>query len=113
MKTKKVGSTGRYGAKYGRKIKIQVRDIEAISKSRHPCPKCHAQNVKRVASGIWSCSRCDNKFAGGAYAPVSKTEKQKQIVSVEEFETEKVSQEENLKLREPEKVKPNVLKEEQ
>lgn len=86
MKTKKVGSTGRFGAKYGRKIKIRVRDIEVISKSRHPCPKCHAQNVKRVASGIWSCLRCSAKFAGGAYAPAQKTEKPKQIVSVGEYE---------------------------
>jgi len=96
MKTKKVGSTGRFGAKYGRKIKIRVRDIEVIEKARHPCPKCHAQNVKRVASGIWSCSRCGAKFAGGAYALAQKTEAQKQIVSVETYEDEKPGTPERL-----------------
>jgi len=90
MKTKKVGSTGRFGAKYGRKIKIRVRDIEVISKSRHSCPKCHAPNVKRVAAGIWSCSRCSAKFAGGAYAPAQKTEKAlAPVVSVGTYEEEK------------------------
>ncbi|MDP7282520.1 MAG: 50S ribosomal protein L37ae [Candidatus Undinarchaeales archaeon] len=89
MTTKKVGSTGRYGAKYGRKIKIRVRDIEAIAKAKHPCPKCQMISVKRVATGVWACSKCGAKFAGGAYAPLSTTDKKvNKPVNVEDFEAE-------------------------
>lgn len=91
MPTKKVGSTGRFGPRYGRKIKHRVRDIEAISKATHICPKCKAENVKRESAGIWLCSRCGAKFAGGAFNPAQKPEKkQVQVVSVDEYEEEKL-----------------------
>ena len=85
-RTKKVKSTGRFLARYGRKIRIRVRDIEAQSKQKYPCPKCEAERVKRVSSGIWECKKCGNKFAGAAYQPFPKIAAPKKITEVEESE---------------------------
>ena len=38
-RTKKVGITGRFGARYGRKAKRQVKKIEENMKKKHVCPK--------------------------------------------------------------------------
>ena len=70
MGTKKLGSVGRFGVRYGRKLKNKVLDIEKIQKSKHTCPYCKKQGgVKRLASGIWYCKKCDTKFTGKAYKP--------------------------------------------
>lgn len=73
---KKVGSTGRFGARYGTRTKKIVADIEKLQKKKHPCPYCGRNTLKRKAPGIWFCSKCNIKFAGGAYLPktVVKTE---------------------------------------
>jgi large subunit ribosomal protein L37Ae len=69
MSTKKVGSTGRYGARYGTKTKKVVRDIE--SKKEKLCPYCERPALKRLAAGVWFCRKCKTKFAGAAYFPKS------------------------------------------
>jgi len=68
-KTKKVGSTGRFGARYGRKIRTRVLKIEKLQNAKHSCPKCNKPGVKRLATGIWFCKKCGAKFAGKAYVP--------------------------------------------
>lgn len=68
-KTKKVGSAGRYGVRYGRKTKETVRKIEELQKQKHVCPVCKKKSVKRIAAGIWQCKTCKAKFAGPAYVP--------------------------------------------
>jgi len=88
MATKKVGSTGRFGPRYGRKIRNKVKAIEALSKSKHVCLKCKIKAASRVATGVWECSRCNAKYAGGAYSPLLKAEKKSQVVNVEEYEQE-------------------------
>lgn len=70
---KKVGSAGRYGSRYGKKVKKLVAEIEKIQKKKHVCPRCKMPYVKRLASGIWMCKKCGVKFAGPAYYP--KTER--------------------------------------
>ena len=81
---KKAGSVARYGPRYGVKIRRQVQEIEKKQKVKHPCPNCNQKSVKRVGSGIWLCSRCGVKFAGGAYFPVLP----KKVIEVEEEKEE-------------------------
>ncbi len=68
-KTKKVASIGRYGVRYGRKSKEAVKQIEKRQKRKHECPVCKKKSVKRLAAGVWRCTKCHVKFAGGAYEP--------------------------------------------
>ncbi len=66
---KKVGSTGRFGVRYGRKIRQRVLEIEQKQKQKHKCPYCHAIKVKRLSTGIYKCNKCNSKFTGKAYTP--------------------------------------------
>lgn len=69
--TKKVGSTGRFGVKYGHKIRKKVIEVETEQHKKHTCPYCkRAGGVKRLSVGIWTCKKCAVKFAGRAYTPV-------------------------------------------
>ncbi|MBI2543175.1 MAG: 50S ribosomal protein L37ae [Candidatus Aenigmarchaeota archaeon] len=69
MHTKKVGSAGRFGPRYGKKVRDLVRDIEKIQKKRHVCPRCDLPYVERLSKGIFYCKKCNNKFTGQAYYP--------------------------------------------
>jgi len=64
-----VGSAGRFGPRYGGKIRAKVAVIERAQKQRHVCPKCSMAFVVRVSSGVWKCKKCGNKFGGLAYLP--------------------------------------------
>lgn len=66
-KTKKVKSAGRFGSRYGLRIRQRVIDVEEKQKGWHKCPYCSKLRVKRVSAGIWKCRSCDVKFAGKAY----------------------------------------------
>lgn len=67
MRTKKVGSTGRFGSKYGKKIRDRVKSIEKKKNEKYKCPSCSRTAVTREASGIWVCKKCGKKYASGAY----------------------------------------------
>lgn len=71
VRKSKVGSTGRFGARYGRKAKRSVRDIEDKMHAKHICPRCDRPGVKRTHAGIWKCKKCGNVFTGGAYIPTT------------------------------------------
>ncbi len=64
-RTKKVGSTGKYGSRYGLKIRRKILKVE--SKKDRVCPYCGKKQLKRVAAGIWECKKCGARFTGGAY----------------------------------------------
>lgn len=68
-RTKKVGSTGRFGTRYGATIRKRVRKIETVLKSKHKCPSCDSPKVRRVSIGIWECKFCGFRFTGGSWAP--------------------------------------------
>jgi large subunit ribosomal protein L37Ae len=70
-RTKKVGISGRYGPRYGVKIRRRVSKLEIRQKQNHTCPECQYQAVKRISTGIWKCHHCGHKFAGGAYLPTT------------------------------------------
>jgi len=61
------GSIKRFGARYGRGVKLKFGKIEEEQRKKHPCPYCRAVRVKRVAVGIWQCRKCGSKFTGRAY----------------------------------------------
>ena len=66
-RTKKVGSTGRFGPRYGSQLKKRVLKIENNMHATHRCPSCASPKVKRKSVGIWHCKKCNAKFTGGAY----------------------------------------------
>ncbi len=94
-RTKKIKSAARFGARYGKKIRHLVAEIESSSRAKHVCPQCKARRLKRVAAGIWECRKCGTKVAGGAYAP--STTAGKILMKVERLakisEAEKVKEE--------------------
>lgn len=95
-KEKMYGSVRRFGPRYGRKIKYKISQIEAIYKGTHKCPYCNYTAVKRLAVGIWYCSKCNTKFTGKAYSPLREKLVAREAVTeeVEEEHTEKETEEE-------------------
>ena len=67
--TKKVGSSGRFGPRYGGVMRKAVATIEKVQKAAHVCGRCGSQSVYRDGTAIWSCQKCGFTFAGGAYMP--------------------------------------------
>ncbi len=72
-RTRQVGVVGRYGPRYGVRIRRRVQEIDESLRASHVCPKCQAQAVHRRSSGVWQCRHCGHVFAGGAYRPVVTT----------------------------------------
>ncbi|MCD6496436.1 MAG: 50S ribosomal protein L37ae [Candidatus Aenigmarchaeota archaeon] len=69
MKTKKVGSAGRFGSRYGKNLRTNFRKVEDQKTGGWECPSCLKKTLKREAAGIWKCKSCGYKFAGKAYKP--------------------------------------------
>ncbi len=72
-RTKKIGVAGRYGPRYGVRTRKQIATVIRSKGKAYECPSCRHKAVRRVASGIWECRKCNLKFAGGAYSPKSAT----------------------------------------
>ena len=66
-RTAKVGLTGKYGTRYGAKLRKQVKSIEILQRSKYICPFCGKNAIKRAAVGIWKCKGCRRTIAGGAW----------------------------------------------
>ena len=86
MKTEeKLGSVKRFGARYGRKLKLKFSKIESEQRKLHKCPYCNKVAVKRMAVGIWKCNKCNAKFTGKAYSVTKKIiTKGKEIIEEEQ-----------------------------
>lgn len=65
IKTKKIGSAGRFGTGYG-KPRERLVAVEKKQRIKQVCPFCTGR-AKRQSKGIWLCSKCNKKFAGGTY----------------------------------------------
>lgn len=83
----KYGSTKRFGARYGRRLKERFGKIEMEQRKKQKCPYCSALKVKRIALGIWGCRKCGVKFSGKAYSVTKKiTFEEEKISPIEEKE---------------------------
>ncbi len=79
--TKKAGITGKYGPRYGVKIRKQIKSVSRHRARPQRCPECQADAVKRVASGIWKCNHCKLKFAASAYSIRTRSYKREEAKS--------------------------------
>lgn len=66
-RTKKVGPAGKFGVRYGKRIRERFIDVHKVRRSA--CPNCLNPGLKRISTGIWKCKKCGLKFAGKAYKP--------------------------------------------
>ena len=66
-RTAKVGITGKYGTRYGQKLRKQVKAIEILQRKKNICPFCGKTSIRRSAVGIWKCRACKRSIAGGAW----------------------------------------------
>ncbi|HZY70311.1 MAG TPA: 50S ribosomal protein L37ae [Thermoplasmata archaeon] len=80
-RTKKVGTTGWMGPRYGIRIRRRVLEIDRSRRKAAACPRCSTVTVRRISTGVFRCSRCGTSFASGAYLftpapPITRSEKQ-------------------------------------
>jgi large subunit ribosomal protein L37Ae len=66
-KSKKTKSAGRFGARYGKKVRSKLVGVETKQRVKQKCPYCKKMGVKRLSKGIWYCAKCDKKFASDTY----------------------------------------------
>ena len=86
--TKKVRTTGRFGARYGVGIRKRLLKVEDKQNQKHECPTCGFKKIKRKAAGLFVCTKCGAEFAGGAYLPNTMTGSTvKKIISQKAFNT--------------------------
>jgi large subunit ribosomal protein L37Ae len=71
-RTRKVGSSGRLGPRYGVRTRRRLSQVESQAKALYDCPRCGRRRVKRLSVGLWGCSKCGHTFAGGAHTPFTK-----------------------------------------
>lgn len=57
----------------GATVRKRWSRIVSAKNAPHKCPSCSSPTVERESVGIWRCTKCDYRFAGGAYLPQTKT----------------------------------------
>lgn len=83
-KKKRIGSSGRFGPRYGKRIRAKISEIDRVQKQRHTCPSCDMPYVRRISAGIWFCEKCHTKFSGAAYSPKAEMIKKEKVEMEEE-----------------------------
>ncbi|MBW6442452.1 50S ribosomal protein L37ae [Patescibacteria group bacterium] len=68
-KLKKTKAAGRFGARYGKRVRDKLVGVEDKQRVKQKCPFCGKLGAKRLSKGIWQCSRkkCNKKFASDTY----------------------------------------------
>ena len=66
-KLKKTKSAGRFGARYGKKVRAKLVKVESRQRKKQKCIFCGKLGAKRLSNGIWKCSKCNKKFASNTY----------------------------------------------
>jgi len=90
IRTKKVKSTGKFGPRYGVKVRKRILEIEKLP-DKYTCPHCSYDTLVRKSSGVWYCKKCGKTIASSAYLYAMPTAIHKEIeeVSVKEESVEK------------------------
>ena len=65
-KLKKTKSAGRFGAKFGKRVRQKLVKVETKQRIKQKCPFCEG-TAKRLSKGIWKCKKCNKKFASDTY----------------------------------------------
>lgn len=71
-RTKKIGSTRGFEARYGATVRKRYIEVISSLKKAHKCPQCGSVAVRRQSVGLWKCRKCTSIFTGGAYTPDTK-----------------------------------------
>ena len=112
-KTKKVGSTGRLGSRYGAKLRRRVLDIERRRSEPQRCPSCATRALAREAVGLWKCKKCGLSFAGGAYVPFTDAGKAARRAIAQRVSGDFLALRDDDELVEPDEFLPNIEVEEE
>jgi len=67
-KLKKTKAFGKFGAGYGTRVKNEYNTIEGEQRKDQQSPFHPKGKAKRIAAGIWKCTRTGKIFAGNAYS---------------------------------------------
>jgi large subunit ribosomal protein L37Ae len=102
--TKKAGITGKYGPRYGVKVRKRIKSVSRHRSKPQRCPECQHDSVRRVDSGIWECRHCHLKFAASAYSTRTRSFIKEEAVA----ETERFVREDAADLEE----RPELITEE-
>lgn len=66
-KSKKTKSAGRFGARYGKRVRARLVAVETKQRIKQKCPFCGKIGIKRLSKGLWQCKKCNKKFAHDVY----------------------------------------------
>jgi len=66
-KSKKTKSAGRFGARYGKRVRARLVAVEIKQRVKQKCLFCGKTGVKRLSKGLWQCKKCNKKFAHDVY----------------------------------------------
>jgi len=66
-KSKKTKSAGRFGARYGKRVRDRLVQVESKQRIKQQSPFHPTGTAKRLAAGIWKCSKTGKIFADNAY----------------------------------------------
>lgn len=67
-KSKKTKSAGRFGARYGKRVRDRLVQVESKQRVKQQSPFHPKGTAKRLAAGIWKCSKTGKVFADNAYS---------------------------------------------
>lgn len=67
-KTKKIHAAGKFSGGIGVRARGEYNTIEAEQRKKQQSPFHPRGKAKRIAAGIWRCSKTGKVFAGPAYS---------------------------------------------
>ncbi len=82
-KTKKVGISGKFGARYGSKVRKAWNVVAEKQKGIVKCPRCESRlRNMREYTGLWHCRRCGATWTGGAWESATPRGKESHRIAV-------------------------------